>query len=179
MNSQLSILIILLICATPLSAESAVELPAKPGRFFAAHCIKCHGEKKREGDFRIDSLSPKVGFEDTPQWVEIMERINSGEMPPKELKNQPTADEKADIVEWISNRLKEGEAARMAKRDRVSYRRLTREEYVYTVRDLIGVQYDATDPGGLLEDPQWHGFERIGSILTLSPSHIEKYIKAA
>ncbi|MEK6233438.1 MAG: DUF1592 domain-containing protein, partial [Planctomycetales bacterium] len=160
-------------------AEPVVELPRKPGRFFRAHCIKCHGEKKPEGDFRIDNLSPKVGFEDTPQWVEIMERINAGEMPPEDEKKQPTADEKAEIVEWIAAGMKEGEAARLARRDRVSYRRLTREEYVYTVRDLLGAQYDALDPGGLIEDPEWHGFERIGSILTLSPSHMEKYIKAA
>ncbi|MCA9165351.1 MAG: DUF1592 domain-containing protein, partial [Planctomycetales bacterium] len=132
-----------------------------------------------EGEFRIDILSPRVGFEDTPQWAEIMERINSGEMPPKDEPKQPTADQRAGIVEWIAARIKEGESARMAKRERVSYRRLTREEYVHTVRDLIGVHYDATDPGGLFEDPQWHGFERIGSVLTLSPSHIEKYIKAA
>jgi hypothetical protein len=56
--------------------------------------------------------------------------------------------------------------------------RLTREEYVNTMRDLIGVD-DATDPGGLLEDPEWNGFERLGSVLTLSPTHIEKYIEAA
>ena len=39
--------------------------------------------------------------------------------------------------------------------------------------------FDATDPGGFLEDPEWHGFERIGSVLTLSPSNIEKYFTAA
>ncbi|MFT5526092.1 MAG: hypothetical protein ACI9HK_004065, partial [Pirellulaceae bacterium] len=93
--------------------------------------------------------------------------------------NRPTADESAGIVEWIAARIKEGEAARMARRDRVSYNRLTRDEYVNTVRDFIGVQYDATDPGGLLEDPEWNGFERLGSVLTLSPTHIEKYIRAA
>ena len=79
-----------------------------------------------------------------------MERINSGEMPPKELKNRPTAEESAAIVEWLAARIKEGEAARLAKRGRVSYNRLTRDEYVNTVRDLIGVHFDATDPGGFL-----------------------------
>ena len=47
------------------------------------------------------------------------------------------------------------------------------------MRDLLGVQFDAADPGGFLEDPEWHGFERIGSVLTLSPSNIEKYLAAA
>jgi hypothetical protein len=47
------------------------------------------------------------------------------------------------------------------------------------VRDLIGVEFDAKDPGNFLEDPDWQGFERIGSVLTLSPSNIEKYLAAA
>ena len=38
---------------------------------------------------------------------------------------------------------------------------------------------DATDPTGLPEDPNWHGFERIGSVLSLSPAHVEKYFAAA
>jgi len=100
-------------------------------------------------------------------------------MPPEKEKKRPTAEQGAVIVEWLSDRIKEGEAVRMAKRDRVSYNRLTREEYVNTTYDLIGVQYDASDPGGLLEDPEWNGFERLGSILTLSPTHVEKYITAA
>ena len=47
------------------------------------------------------------------------------------------------------------------------------------MRDLLGVHFDATDPGAFLEDPEWHGFERIGSVLTLSPSNVEKYLAAA
>lgn len=75
--------------------------------------------------------------------------------------------------------MREGEAAQMATRGRVSYNRLTRDEYVNTVRDLMGVHYDAKDPGAFLDDLEWHGFERIGSVLTLSPSNIEKYLGAA
>jgi hypothetical protein len=82
-------------------------------------------------------------------------------------------------VEVINKKLADGEAARLAKREKVSYHRLTREEYAYTVRDLLGVTFDATDPNGLPDDPEWHGFERLGSVLSLSPSHIEKYMAAA
>ncbi|HEY5312495.1 MAG TPA: DUF1592 domain-containing protein, partial [Pirellulales bacterium] len=32
---------------------------------------------------------------------------------------------------------------------------------------------------GLPEDPDWRGFQRIGSVLTLSPAHVEKYLAAA
>ncbi|HEY5315967.1 MAG TPA: c-type cytochrome domain-containing protein, partial [Pirellulales bacterium] len=50
--------------------------------FFAQHCTKCHGPRKHEGDLRVDTLvidfqSPKT----MGHWEEIMNRINSGDMP--------------------------------------------------------------------------------------------------
>ncbi len=168
-----------LFASTSLQAEELPDLEQVVQPFLKKHCVECHGADVQKGDFRVDNLSSKVGTENTPQWLEIMERINSGEMPPEDAKVRPTADESGQIVEWIAARMKEGESARMAARGRVSYNRLTRDEYVNTVRDLIGVHYDAKDPGALLDDPEWHGFERIGSVLTLSPSDIEKYLTAA
>ena len=152
---------------------------AAVGSYFAKHCIACHGEKKQEGEFRIDNLSKEVGVKDTALWAEVRERISSGEMPPEDVENPPTADEGAAVVQWLSDRIREGESARMATRDRVSFHRLSRDEYVNSIHDLLGVHFDATDPGGLTDDPEWHGFERLGSVLSLSPSHIEKYLQAA
>ena len=164
-----------------LTTEAApvTALDPKVGTYIEQHCYDCHDSTTQKGDFRMDNLSPKVGIENTPQWLEIMERISSGEMPPKKVKVRPTADESAKVVEWLAARMKEGEAARMALRAPVSYNRLSRDEYVNTVRDLLGVEFNATDPGAFLEDPDWHGFERIGSVLTLSPSNVEKYLAAA
>lgn len=147
--------------------------------YFRTHCVGCHGDQRREAEFRIDTLSQRVGLENSPQWAEVIERINSGEMPPKDAKSRPSPRENAEVVEWLAARLKEGETARLARRGRVSFYRLTRDEYVHTVRDLLGVHFDATDPTGFPADPEWHGFERLGSVLTLSPANIEKYLAAA
>ena len=76
-------------------------------------------------------------------------------------------------------RLKEGRAARMAARPAVAHYRLSRKEYQNTVYDLLGVRYDPAKPGELNEDTLWHGFERIGSELSLSPSHVDRYYRAA
>lgn len=169
----------LVFATSTLQAAPTTVLDPKLGTYLEQHCYDCHDGMTKKGDFRIDNLSPKIGFENTPQWLEIMERISSGEMPPKKVKTRPTAEESASIVDFLAARMKEGESARMAMQPRVSYNRLTRDEYVNTVRDLLGVQYDASDPGAFLEDPEWHGFERIGSVLTLSPSNVEKYLAAA
>lgn len=147
--------------------------------FFRANCQRCHDAKKHEGDLRLDELridytSPKV----MAHWEEIMSRINSGDMPPKEEPRPKPADV-ARVAEWIVGQLHEAEALRQAGAERIAFRQLSREEYANTIRDLLGVTFEAKGPAGLPEDPDWKGFERIGSVLTLSPAHVEKYLAAA
>jgi hypothetical protein len=67
----------------------------------------------------------------------------------------------------------------MAKRGPVTHYRLSLEEYGHTVYDLLSVYFDVNMPGAFNDDPRWHGFDRIGSLLSLSPSHVERYFKAA
>ncbi len=147
--------------------------------FLEQHCVRCHGPKKSEGDVRIDKVSRdfKSGA-DAHHWAEILDRINSGQMPPKD-EPQPMQNEIAAFVTNIDSRLKEGRAARMAARPAVAHYRLSRKEYQNTVYDLLGVRYDPAKPGELNEDTLWHGIERIGSELSLSPSHVDRYYRAA
>lgn len=147
--------------------------------FLEKHCIRCHGPQKEEGDIRFDQLSRdfKSGT-DTHHWAEALDKLNSGAMPP-EKEPQPTQAEISAFVTNLDTRLKEGRAARMAARPAVSHYRLSRQEYQNTVYDLLGVRYDPTKPGELNSDTLWHGFERIGSELSLSPSHIDRYYRAA
>ena len=158
-----------------VSASAAEPFEA----FLKKHCVRCHGSQKEEGDIRIDRLSRdfKAGV-DTHHWAEALDKVNSGEMPPED-EPQPTQDEIAEFVTNLSSRLKEGRAARMAARPAVAHYRLSRKEYQNTVYDLLGVRYDPAKPGELNEDTLWHGYERIGSQLSLSPSHVDRYYRAA
>ena len=147
--------------------------------FLQEHCLRCHDDKKQKGQLRIDTLSRDFAQPGAAgRWADVIEKIHSKEMPPEDEK-QPSVTEAARFVEALNEMIKDGEAARLAKREAVSLRKLTREEYAHTLRDLLGVHYDATDPNGLTEDPEWNGFERLGSVLTLAPSHIQKYMAAA
>ncbi len=147
--------------------------------FIEKHCVRCHGPQKKKGELRIDQLSRdfKSGA-DAQRWAEVIEQINSGAMPPKG-EPKPTQAEIAEFVSAIDTRLKESRAARMAARPAVAHYRLSRKEYQNTVYDLLGVRYDPTKPGELNEDSLWHGYERIGSQLSLSPSHVDRYFRAA
>ena len=128
---------------------------------------------------RLDQLSRDfTSGMDTQQWAEVIERINAGEMPPED-EPQPTQEEISAFVTKLDAKIKEGKAARMAARPPVAHYRLSRKEYENTVYDLLGVRYDPTAPGELNEDQLWHGYERIGSQLSLSVSHVDRYYRAA
>ncbi|QDU28215.1 hypothetical protein ETAA8_33150 [Anatilimnocola aggregata] len=157
----------------PLGFEQAVQ------PFFQTYCLHCHDGKQQEGEFRLDTLPRDFADETTAQrWAEVVFRMNSGEMPPKK-ELQPKPHELGVAVDWLSTRLKEGEAVRMARRGPIAHYRLSREEYGHTVYDLLGVYFDVNMPGAFNEDPRWHGFDRIGSLLSLSPSHVDRYFRAA
>jgi len=157
---------------------------ADPGKgaiepFLKEHCIRCHGADKQKGDFRLDNLATDFGdLHVAQEWDEVMLRISSGEMPPDDEK-QPATEARGMVTDWLAARLAEGRATRMSRRTPVTLNRLSREEYARTVYDLLGVRFDIDAPGAFTEDPRWHGYNRIGSLLTLSPSHVDRYFEAA
>ena len=62
--------------------------------FLEKHCVRCHGADQAERDLRIDQLSRDfIAGADGHLWAEIVERINSGEMPPED-EPQPAIEEK-------------------------------------------------------------------------------------
>ena len=176
----MSLRVSLLLLALVGVASRRVSLAAEPFEaFLADYCIQCHGPELHEGELRIDRLSRdfKSGGE-AHRWSELIERVNAGEMPPQG-EPQPTQDQIAEFVSQLDALIQQGRAARMAARPPVAHYRLSRTEYQNTVYDLLGVRYDPTQPGELNEDTLWHGYERIGSELSLSPSHIDRYYRAA
>lgn len=174
------ILIVLIGCLGSTSSFATTPPTKEVSAFLKEHCNKCHNEKKHKGDLRLDNLvvdftSPKI----MGHWEESMNRINSGDMPPDD-EPRPKPEDINAVADWIAGQLREAEAARQATgADKVAFLKLSREEYANTICDLLGVTFDPKGAAGLPEDPDWKGFERIGSVLTLSPAHVEKYLAAA
>ncbi|NDH05689.1 hypothetical protein EBX93_07160 [bacterium] len=105
--------VLLLVFINPMA--SAAE---EPLAFFKLHCLRCHDSNTQKGSFRLDNLSRDFSDISVAQrWAEVLFRMNAGEMPPKK-EPQPTLIELGKAVEWLSAKIKEGEAARMAKRGR-------------------------------------------------------------
>ena len=82
---------ILFAFASLLTVSTAVaEEPFEA--FLKTHCLRCHGPEKVKGDLRIDELSRDFQLgADTHHWAEVIENVNSGEMPPTPVTPTPFA----------------------------------------------------------------------------------------
>jgi len=166
--------------AAPVVHDAATyETSVRP--FLEAHCHQCHGPKKEKGDFRLDTLP--VDFSDHSalgHWIEVMDNLNLGEMPPEE-EPAPPGPELAVVTRWIAAELRAAEAAARSTGGRVLLRRLNRAEYAHTVRDLLSVEFLPKEgPLDLLPpDGTEGGFDKVSRALLLDPSLMSQYFEVA
>jgi hypothetical protein len=143
--------------------------------FFKTYCIACHSGQTPEGDFAIDKgLEPNFANRSVAaRWREVINVLHSHEMPPAG-EPQPTPDSVAELIDWAT-----GEMIRVELHERkqhVTLRRLNRNEYRNTIRDLVGINFDTSH---FPEDASASGFDNIGHALGSSPLQVELYLSAA
>ncbi|WP_231753589.1 DUF1592 domain-containing protein [Rosistilla carotiformis] len=143
--------------------------------FLKQHCLRCHGPEEALGEFRIDR---DLGIDLMQQashakWGEVVNVLNSHEMPPQD-EPQPDVTSVGKVVDWITDQMVRVEQIR---RDAsIIIRRMNRDEYRNTIRDLVGIDYDTSH---FPQDPPTGGFDNNGGALTVSPLHLELYYNAA
>jgi hypothetical protein len=107
--------------ASAASALDTAEYEKTIKPFFQEHCFKSHDERKQKGDLRLDTLPVDfAGAKTSEHWADILDQMNSGDMPPKK-EPRPKAQEAAAVVDWITAQLAEAEATRQAVAERVSF----------------------------------------------------------
>jgi mono/diheme cytochrome c family protein len=159
---------------SPAAEETGLDAAKQP--FLKAHCLRCHGFDEAKGDFRLSQVGSDLALPSVfERWREIVDRVESGEMPPKE-EPRPPENEVTAFVRQISARL-DAVASQRSAQGRVVLRRLNRVEYENTVRDLFGVNVSVKEL--LPEDAVAQGFDNVGAALNVSPVLIERYLDAA
>ena len=87
----------LALCVGSASSDSGFDRSVLP--FLERHCFRCHGEQRQKGNFRIDSLSRDlVSGPSIDHWLEVIEKLGNGEMPPEGQVDRPTAEQSGRIV---------------------------------------------------------------------------------
>lgn len=157
-------------------AEAAPAVAAQWKQFGEKYCYSCHGAEKQKGDFDFRPYAEK-GFApgDRKAWEKIAELIESHEMPPPKGKVKLPEAQREAFVQWIDVQLAGSEAGQKNP-GRVTLRRLNREEYRNTIRDLLAVDFSAED---FPSDETAYGFDTIADVLTIQPLLMERYLAAA
>ena len=139
------------------------------------HCASCHAVKDPPGGVNpLKALTTAEVQADDKTWERILNAIKLGHMPP-ESAPQPTAEQRNFLVAGLQSIL----SGNCTTQDpgRVTIRRLNRAEYANTIRDLMGIDFVASDD--FPNDDVGYGFDNIGDVLSMSPLLLEKYLNAA
>lgn len=146
--------------------------------FLKQYCQSCHDGKAAAGGFHLSRVAaPDTLGTAAPKWISVANRVRNGEMPPKGAP-APPVDARESFSGWVEKALRTEACAAGVTPGPAPIRRLNRDEYSATVRDLLSINLDvgralpADGAGG-------EGFDNAAETLFLSPIHAEKYLDAA
>ena len=142
-------------------------------------CGKCHGPDKQKGDVRFDTLS--TNFTEhraaAETWDDALNSIQLAEMPPDD-QPQLTDAERKILTEWIEAKLDHALQTIRGEASGTVIRRLNRDEYFYTMQDLLGLEMNYRRY--LPPDPRSHdGFLNNGQSLGMTAMQLEGYLRTA
>jgi len=124
--------------AEPMADLATYQKHVKP--LLERTCVECHGPEKQKGNFRLDQLDPDIiRGKSLSAWQEVLAKTQVLEMPPPKHPRQPTGEERQKLLTWLRQELSLAAKVRSSTGGRGALRRLTRDEYVQTMQDLLGV----------------------------------------
>jgi hypothetical protein len=140
-------------------------------------CSGCHSAAVMSGGVNLfPYMDAATVTEDRAAWDKILQKVESGEMPPKGIPRPPQPQISA-FTSYLHAEFDKADALVKPDPGRVTARRLNRNEYRNTVRDLLAVDFRADKD--FPTDDSGYGFDNIADILTISPVLMEKYMNAA
>lgn len=145
---------------------------------FERYCFDCHSEVEPEGDVDLESLGSLDDVRrDIKVWLRVDEMLRTRQMPPNE-EEQPSDAEHARLSAWVHDFLTAEARAHAGDPGRVTLRRLSTDEYTYTIRDLTGIA--SLDPTREfpVDGAAGEGFTNTGDALVMSPSLVSKFLQA-
>jgi mono/diheme cytochrome c family protein len=163
------------VCAGVLSAATPFDQAVQP--VIGKACVMCHNDRLASGNLNISRyLAPDSIARDREGWERILQKVRSGEMPPKGAPRPPQPQIEA-LVHYVEGEFEKADRNVKPDPGRVTAHRLNRNEYSNTIRDLLAVDFRAEKD--FPTDDTGYGFDNIGDVLTISPILMEKYVQAA
>ncbi len=177
--SQRSTIPASLIALAPWGPLTAADFAGEIQPLLQERCLGCHSTEKQKGDLDLERFGSLAEIKRAPLiWQNVLEQLESGEMPPKD-KPQFAPEQKLALTSWLRSTLDEMALANAGDPGPVIMRRLSNMEYTYTLRDLTKIQ--SLDPAREfpVDGAAGEGFTNVGAALVMSPTLLTKYLDAA
>ena len=142
------------------------------------HCFDCHDNASAKGDIDLESaLTQTPLVRNRLLWENVAERVKMGDMPPKK-KPQPADSDRLKLRAWLAAEIEGFDYSKVRNPGYVPVRRLTREEYNRTIRDLVGLDLRPADDFPM-DFSGASGFSNSANTLFLQTAHLDRYFTAA
>ena len=173
------------VLLSPLSASqtassgpqvaAAESSPLRP--VLNRYCVGCHNDRLRTADLSFEALDAVHVAEGAATWEKVIGKLRSGAMPPPG-RPRPDPTVVQNVLAWLETELDDAAALVPEPGRTDSIHRLNRAEYRNAVRDLLALDVDVTSllPADSADE---HGFDNIASMLSVSPTLLDRYLSAA
>jgi hypothetical protein len=138
------------------------------------NCLDCHNATEQVANLNLESMPFDAVPAHAETWEKVIRKLRAGLMPPADGGPTLESDERAELVAWIEDEIDEHAEPHLPA---PGLHRLNRTEYTNAIRDLLGLNIDATT--FLPSDDSSHGFDNMAGTLTTSPALMEAYLSAA
>ena len=125
-------------------AVFAASLDEKAVEVLEHYCFDCHDDASQKGNLNMEKLLKEDSFDGAL----MFENLLTEKMPPAK-KEQPEAEEKRAVLDWLAKQQRD--------HHQKSFRRLSRHEFVHSVNDLLRTDLDLT--GKIPEDRGTNDFD--------------------
>ncbi len=139
------------------------------------YCYDCHGYGMKEGGVVFDEFDEGKDIHNHELWLKVLKNTRASVMPPDD-EPKPSDLELKKIAGWVKSKAFKIDPE-FPDPGHITVKRLNRIEYRNTIRDLMGIDFDAMD--AFPPDDSGEGFDNIGEALSISPLLLEKYLDAA
>lgn len=165
-------------CCWVVAADAGSYSVDEAKGFIDTYCLACHQGDKPTARFSVEDLRSIESFKEYPdRWTRLSVRVANHEMPPKGLP-APDLDAREQFLAWADETWRAQACAADLAPGPTLLRRLNRDEYAATVRDLFDLQLDVSEALPV-DGAGGEGFDNAAETLFLSPLHSEKYVEVA
>jgi mono/diheme cytochrome c family protein len=139
------------------------------------YCAGCHNDRRASGGFSWSAIDLADPAQNAAASEKVIRKLRAGLMPPPGM-SRPDAMSTRALVTAIETAVDRRAAAR-PHAGAPELHRLNRTEYRNAIRDLLALDVDVSSM--LPPDEMGRGFDNMADALTITPSLVQGYVRAA